>query len=114
MCANEPEIEKEVIMASKRTRTVKRQEVRTSTAVTVPGRTIIETALRILKKSDVPLSPAEVAERGVKMDILRIPRGRTRNYLTQLIQSELYNNSEYAPCPIVYHVDTGQYEPWVK
>ncbi len=88
-------------MASKR---------RTSTAV--KGKTtLINTAIRVLLHAgNQPLTPAEIAELGKASNLLRVPRGRTKGYLGQLLQSSLYNNSQYSPKPVVVRAGNGKYK----
>jgi hypothetical protein len=64
-----------------------------STALVDKNRTIISTAATIIGRAKKPLSPEQVALAGLKKRLLRIPRGRTRSYLVQLLQSMLWNNA---------------------
>ena len=61
----------------------------TSTAVVYSG-TLIQTAREILLIARKPLAPKQIAYLGVRFGLLKVPRGRTRGYLTQLIQSAMY------------------------
>jgi len=82
-----------------------------STAVTKKNRTILGTAVRIiLGNGNRPLAPEDIAVRGVQTGSLRIPRGRTRGYLSQLLQSTLYDDAHYAKWPLVRRVATGLYK----
>lgn len=88
-----------------------RSTIRRSTAVTRPGQTILKTAVRIMAESgNVPLSPQEIADLGQFKGLLRVPRGRTENYLNQLIQSALYNNILYSAKPSVQRLGRGRYK----
>jgi hypothetical protein len=81
-----------------------------STALTSNG-TLLDTAARIIKRNgNSPMSPAEIAVRGVAQGLLRVPRGRTRTYLSQLVQSTLYNESAYGADPAVFRTSRGQYK----
>ena len=81
-----------------------------SSAVVKKGRTILETAIEILaREGNHALSPHEIASKGQRHRLLRIPRGRTKAYLNQLLQSELYNNFAYSPKPLVFRVTLGKY-----
>lgn len=71
--------------------------------------TILRTAAAILKRARKPIGPSEIAERGKRVKLLRVPRGRTRAYLSQLIQSVLYNDSHYRRKPIVARPRIGLY-----
>lgn len=83
---------------------------RNSSAV-VFGGTIVETAVMILADNgNKPLSPKEIAEKGVEEGWLRVPRGRTRTYLSQLIQSSLYDNFAYAAKKFVSRPTSGKYK----
>jgi hypothetical protein len=89
-------------MASKR---------KASTAVTRGNATLINTAIRVLLDvGNQPLTPAEIAEIGKAKNLLRVPRGRTRGYLGQLLQSSLYNNSAYSVRPVVVRTGRGKYK----
>lgn len=72
--------------------------------------TILRTAAAILRRARKPIGPSEVAERGKKVKLLKVPRGRTRAYLSQLIQSVLYNDSHYRRKPVVARPKIGQYK----
>ena len=61
----------------------------TSTAV-VYGGTLVQVAREVLQIARKPLAPKQIAQLGVRFGLLRVPRGRTRGYLTQLIQSAMY------------------------
>ena len=72
--------------------------------------TILRVATMILRRARRPIGPSEVAERGKKSKLLRVPRGRTRGYLSQLVQSILYNDSHYRRHPLVSRPRIGQYK----
>lgn len=96
-------------MASKRRNTI--GQVGTCSAVTHPGLNLMQVALRIIKDGgNQPLSPHEIAEIGKEKNLLRVPRGRTNGYLSQLIQSRLYNNSAYSDSPLVQRTSPGKYK----
>lgn len=80
-----------------------------STAVVRRGLTIIETAVTILAARGESLGPAEIADYGIRGGLLRIPRGRNRSYLTQLLQSRLHEDAEYSSLPLVYRPVKGKY-----
>lgn len=82
---------------------------RNSSAV-VSKDTILETVRDILGMTDGPASPIEIAEIGLEEGLLRVPRGRTKSYLIQLLQSQLYNNAHYASMPIVRRTTYGRYK----
>jgi hypothetical protein len=83
---------------------------RSSTALTRSGKTILGTAVNILRAArNEPLSPRDIAEVGMEAGLMRIPRGRTTSYLSQIIQSTLYDNSEYSANPKVERVGRAQY-----
>jgi hypothetical protein len=93
-------------MASKR-----KTGTRTSTAVVRGNQTILQTAVKVMLSSgNIALTPSEIAQIGVIKGVLRVPRGRTSGYLTQLLQSELYNNYAYSVNPVVDRVSWGMYE----
>lgn len=73
--------------------------------------TIAAAAARIIRRARKPLGPAEIASRGKRTGLLRVPRGRTRGYLTQLLQSALYQNAFYVdrPSSIVRRIRHGKY-----
>lgn len=73
------------------------------------GSTIVDTAVAILAARGASLGPSEIAEFGLRGGLLRVPRGRTRSYLTQLLQSALHNDAEYASEPRVYRPADGKY-----
>lgn len=95
-------------MASKRRRNTGRM---TSSAVVRPGKTILDVATEIMKASDnAGLSPQEIAEVATLAKQMTLPRGRTSGYLSQLIQSMLYNNILYAAKPVVKRVGYARYK----
>lgn len=55
--------------------------------------TILDAAVTILADTRKAMGPTEIAEQGVKAGILRIPRGRTKGYLSQTLQSVLQANA---------------------
>lgn len=63
-----------------------------STAVVNKKRTIISTAAIIIGRARKPLSPFQVALAGLRSRYLRVPKGRNRSYLVQLLQSTMWNN----------------------
>jgi len=76
-----------------------------STAVTNPRKTILETALTILSQTgNQAMSPQDIAAIGQATGLLRVPRGRTKTYLGQLLQSAMYGN------PLVSRVGRGKYK----
>ena len=80
-----------------------------STAVRAKNQRILDIAVRILK-AEGPLTPTFISEIALEKGLMMRPRGRTRGYLTQLIQSVLYNNSEYSQAPDVYRPCVGEYD----
>jgi hypothetical protein len=80
-----------------------------STAVARKGVTIVDTAVAILAARGGSLGPSEIAEHGLRGGLLRVPRGRTRGYLTQLLQSRLHDDAEHADEPRVYRPALGKY-----
>lgn len=86
-------------MASKRSSAVTRRQ------------TILETAVEIIASSgNEPMAPVEIAEEAISRGLMRIPRGRTHGYLSQLLQSTLYDNAHYAHKPSVYRTTYGRYK----
>jgi hypothetical protein len=82
-----------------------------STAVVRKGNTILETAVQVIKiVGNKPMAPKDVAEIGLDLGLFRVPRGRTRSYLTQLVQSELFNNLSRAERPLVQRPRLGYYK----
>lgn len=73
------------------------------------GDTIIGAATKIIRKNRGAMSPSEVAAAGLKSGALMVPRGRTKSYLNQLLQSSLYNNANYSPNPVVARTSRGSY-----
>ena len=61
----------------------------------------MDVAVDILDDVGESLSPSEIAEEGLALGYLKIPRGRTRSYLNQILQSTLHNDAEYAQHPSV-------------
>jgi hypothetical protein len=43
--------------------------------------------------------------------MLRIPRGKNKGYLSQILQSTLYGNAYYSKRHAVRHNGHGQYKP---
>lgn len=80
-----------------------------STVVVKKGSTVSEAAQKVLRRVSEPLGPAEIAEIGLKRGIFRIPRFRTRSFLTQRIQSTLHNDAEYSVDPTFYRPRKGVY-----
>lgn len=72
--------------------------------------TILRVATTILRRARHPIGPSEIAERGKRSKLLRVPRGRTRGYLSQLLQSVLYNDSHYRRHPLVSRPRIGKYK----
>jgi len=72
--------------------------------------TILGTAARILRKAKKPIGPSEIAERGKRDNLFKVPRGRTRGYLSQLVQSVLYNDAHYRKHPKVARPRIGKYK----
>ena len=75
-----------------------------STAVTVKGLTVLQACRRVLRthrsrgslaRTVSGLTPTEIARKGVEMSVFEVPRGRTFGYLSQLVQSTLYNEAHY-------------------
>jgi len=89
-----------------------KRKARGSSAVTRSSEmTIIDTAIRVLLElGNQPMTPAEIADIGKAKKLLRVPRGRTNGYLGQLIQSQLYNNSQYSEKPVVLRTGKGKYK----
>lgn len=88
----------------------KKAGFKTSTAVVRENQTILETAVRIIGSSgNIAMTPSEIAQVGVMRGILRVPRGRTFGYVTQLLQSQLYNNYAYSVFPVVDRTSKGMY-----
>jgi len=84
---------------------------RSSSAVTRPGKTILEVALTIIAKSgNEAMAPSEIADAAIERGLLRVPRGRTVQYVDQLLQSTLYDNAFYAAKPSVYRAQHGRYK----
>lgn len=83
--------------------------MRTSTSVQIEDLTILGAARAILAAEGRPMGPYEVAQAGLDVGIFRVPRFRTRAYLTQLVQSVLHDNSQYSRSPRVYRPAKGLY-----
>jgi hypothetical protein len=82
---------------------------RRSTSLTKRS-TLLATAARIIRSNgNSPMSPSEIASRGVTGGLLRVPRGRTSGYLAQLLQSAMYNESAYGSRPSVVRHGRGLY-----
>lgn len=82
-----------------------------SSAVTKRGATIMSTTVLLLSSygNKQPLSPSEVADFGIRTKLLQVPRGRTRQYLNQLVQSSMYN-SVLSNDPLVRRTGHGKYK----
>lgn len=81
---------------------------RKSTAVAAGG-TVLDVAVAILAGHGESLGPSAIAKRGIEVGLLRVPRGRTKGYLTQIVQSTLHDNAEYTQVPSVYRPGKGKY-----
>jgi hypothetical protein len=85
-----------------------------SSALTSERRTILGTAIKILKDSPCPLSPKEIVNKAFANRMLRIPHGKNKAYVYQLMQSTLYNNYK-PPRPtinsLVIKTAYGRYQP---
>lgn len=99
-------------MASRRktsSRTISGSTISGSSAV-VGGETILATVIKILSyNGNTSLSPREIADKGIEYRMLQVPRGRTQTYLSQLVQSSLYN-SVLSVKPLVYRTSPGRYK----
>ena len=70
-----------------------------STAVANRRLTVLQACHRVLKTNkNEPLSPSDIAKKGLAMSLFEVPRGRTPGYLSQIIQSTLYNEAHYTRC----------------
>lgn len=75
------------------------------------GQTILATAVELLAiGGNKPRSPKQIADIGLEEGYLQVPRGRTRQYLNQLLQSALFNNSKYASSAMVTRTSPGRYK----
>lgn len=83
---------------------------RRGSSAVISGDTILDTVTDILEMTEGPASPSEIAEIGLDEGLLRVPRGRTKSYLVQLLQSQLYNNAHYSTTPIVRRTTYGRYK----
>lgn len=82
-----------------------------SKAVILGDQTILEAVVDILRdEGNRAMSPSEIANVGVTYGYLQVPRGRTKSYLNQLIQSQLYNNFAYARKKFVTRTSPGKYK----
>lgn len=80
---------------------------RTSKVLTSPSKTVIATAVQLLGRD--ALGPVDIAERGIQRGLLRVPKGRSKAYLIQIIQSTLYTAAHYASNCVVTRTSRGLY-----
>lgn len=80
---------------------------RASKVLTSSDRTVIGTALKIMGAD--ALTPEEIAERGIRSGLLVVPKGRSKAYLIQIIQSTLYTAAHYAIDRMVRRTSRGLY-----
>jgi hypothetical protein len=83
-----------------------------STSLVNKKRTIVSTAATIIGRAKRPLSPEQVALAGLRKRFLRIPRGRNKSYLVQLLQSVMWNNafrSRHRATKLVLRPKPGRY-----
>lgn len=85
-----------------------------SSILTNGRRTILGTAIKILKSSQRPLSPKEIVVKAFSNGMLRVPPGKNKAYVYQLMQSTLYNNYKPPRATInslVVKTAYGRYQP---
>jgi hypothetical protein len=81
-----------------------------STIVTMPGKTILDTAIGVLSENGNRLmGPKMIAETGISYGVIRVPRGRTRGYVYQILQSVMHDNFRYAKSPSISRPFKGRY-----
>jgi hypothetical protein len=83
---------------------------RQSTIITVPGYTVLQMAVTILCTTERSMGPTEIAEFGIRRGWVRIPRGRTRGYVAQTLQTKLQANATgELSKSLVYRPKNGKY-----
>ncbi len=66
---------------------------RNSTVVVSRADTVLETAINILCATGTTMGPTEIASVGIDCKWLRVPRGLTKAYAAQTLQTKLQANA---------------------